>query len=235
MSTLGIIIPTRQEERWLPGCLDCLGHTGAPVVVADGGSTDGTRRMASAHPLRPLVLDTPGGRHRQVNAALAALVTDWILVLPADARLRPGGIERIVEQCRRLRSATGCLAMWPDDRRWHHRLRGRWSGIRSRITGGAYLDQAPLFRRDAAVRVGGFRACGSYDSADLGWRLRHAGPIAILAEPVVISCREYHRGGVWRATLRHQVLRWRQLRAAVPRDARQQHPMPGAQAAPAVR
>lgn len=207
---LGVIIPTREEERWLAGCLDCLRGTHVPVVVADGDSADATRRVAAGHPLRPMVLDVPGGRHRQLNAALAVLATTWVLVLPADSRLRPGGVDRIAALCGRLRGATGCLRMRSDDQDWRHRMRCRWSGIRSRWTGGAYLDQAPLFRRDAAVRVGGFRACGSYDSADLGWRLRHAGRIAVLSEPVVISSREYRRLGFWRATWRHQGLRWRQ-------------------------
>lgn len=212
MTTLAIIIPTRMEERWLPGCLDSLGLTDAPVVVCDGGSTDATRCCATEHRLRPRVLDIPGGRHGQLNAALAAVSADWVLVLPADARLRPGAIDRITAWCRHSTDSAGCLSMRPDDPSWYHRIRGRWSAVRSRLTGGAYLDQAPLFRRNAALRAGGFRALGAYDSADLGWRLRHAGPCAVLPEPVVVSCREYHRFGFWRATLRHQALRWQQLR-----------------------
>lgn len=210
---LGVVIPTLQERAWLPGCLDCLAGVGIPVLVADGGSVDGTAEIAARHPIRPQVLTASGGRHRQLNAALERLDVAWVLVLPADGRLLPGAVERITVACARLPGAAACLDMWPDERTWLHRLRGRWSAWRSRLTGGAYLDQAPLFHRGSALASGGFRACGAYDSADLGWHLRHRGPFTVLDEPVVVSCREYRREGFWRTTLLHQRLRLASLMA----------------------
>ena len=127
-------------------------------------------------------------------------------------------IERIAGLCTHLPAAAACLTMAPDDRVWYHRLRGAWSGLRSRLTNGAYLDQAPLFRRDEALAVGGFHACGAYDSADLGWRLRAHGRFVVVSEPVIMSCREYHQRGFLGATLRHQRLRWRQFRRAAPAE-----------------
>jgi len=215
---LGIIIPTYMEERWLPGCLDSLGDATVPVLVADGGSTDATLTVAAAHRLQPQVLQVTGGRHRQLNDALEQIVADWVLIMPADGRLLPGAIERISYACSHLPSAAACLTMTPDDRAWPHRLRGAWSALRSRLTGGAYLDQAPLFHRGTALAVGGFRACGSYDSADLGWRLRAHGRFVVVSEPVIMSCREYHQRGFLGATLRHQRLRWRQFRRAAPAE-----------------
>ena len=218
-SRLGIIIPTLMEERWLPGCLDSLGDATVPVLVVDGGSTDATRTVAAAHRVQPKVLHVPGGRHRQLNVALEQIAADWVLILSADARLLPGAIERIAGLCTHLPAAAACLTMAPDDRVWYHRLRGAWSGLRSRLTGGAYLDQAPLFRRDEALAVGGFHACDAYDSADLGWRLRSYGRIVVVSEPVVTSCREYHQRGFWGATLHHQRLRWQQFSRAAPAES----------------
>jgi len=209
-SRLGIIIPTLMEERWLPECLYSLGDATVPVLVADGGSTDATRPVAAAHRLQPQVLQVPGGRHQQLNVAMKQISSEWVLILPADGRLLPGAIERVACTCTDLPGAAACLTLTPDERVWYHRLRGTWSGLRSRLTGGAYLDQAPLFRRSAALAVGGFRACGAYDSADLGWRLRSNGRFVVVSEPVVMSCREYRQLGFWGATLRHQRLRCRQ-------------------------
>ncbi len=213
---LGIIIPTLTEARWLPGCLNSLGDARVPVLVADGGSTDATRTVAAAHRLQPQVLQVTGGRHQQLNVAMAQIVADWVLILPADGRLLPGAIERIASACAGLPGAAACLTLTPDVRAWQHRLRSAWSGLRCRMTGGAYLDQAPLFRRSPALAAGGFRACGSYDSADLGWRLRAHGRFMVVPEPVVMSCREYRQRGFWGATLRHQRLRWRQFRGGAP-------------------
>jgi glycosyltransferase involved in cell wall biosynthesis len=209
--TLGIVVPTLQERSLLPGCLDGLAGLGVPVLVVDAGSPDGTAEIAADHPSHPEVLTVGGGRHRQLNAALERLNTDWVLVLPADARLLPGAAQRIINACTRLPGVAACLDLWPDKRTWIHRLRGRWSAQRSRLTGGAYLDQAPIFHRRSVLDVGCFRACGSYDSADLGWRLRHLGPFSVLPEPVVVSCREYRRLGFWGATLRHQIMRYNHL------------------------
>ena len=218
--TLGIVVPTLHERSWLPGCLECLAGMGVPVLVVDGGSADGTAELAANHPSRPEVLTVYGGRHRQLNAALERLSTTWVLILPADGRLLPGAAQRISAACTHLPGTAACLEMQPDDRSWPHRLRRRWSATRSRLTGGAYLDQAPIFRRQAVIAAGGFHACGSYDSAELGWRLRHHGTFSVLHEPVVISCREYRRDGFWQATLRHQGSRWRQFRAGYTNDAR---------------
>lgn len=212
---LGVVVPTLQERSWLPGCLDGLAGMGVPVLVVDGGSADGTADLAAAHPSLPAVMTIPGGRHRQLHAALERLAVTWVLVLPADGRLLPGAARRIAAACAKLPGAAACLTMHPDDRSWPHRMRGRWSAMRSRLTGGAYLDQAPLFHRQSALAVGGFHARGAYDSADLGWRLRRHGPFAVLPEPVVISCREYRRLGYWGATLLHQHLRCRRFRAAL--------------------
>jgi glycosyltransferase involved in cell wall biosynthesis len=210
---LGIVIPTLQERAWLPGCLDRLADAGVPVLVVDGDSDDGTAAIAAQHPIRPQVLSVTGGRHHQLNAAMERLDVAWVLVLPADGRLLPGAAQRIGNACTRLPGAAACLELRPDDRAWPHRMRGRWSALRSRLTGGAYLDQAPLFHRRSVLAVGAFRARGTYDSADLGWRLRHLGTFTVLPEPVVVSCREYRRLGFWGATWRHQGLRWRQFHA----------------------
>ncbi|MBA2479972.1 MAG: glycosyltransferase [Planctomycetes bacterium] len=210
---LGIIIPTLREARWLPGCLDSLADSDIPVLVVDGGSDDQTAEIATRHPRRPSVAIVTGGRHAQLNAAFNRLNAEWILLLPADARLLPGAVTRIVRRCATVPSAIACLRLYPDDRGWYHQVRAAWSGIRCRLTGGAYMDQAPLFRRREAVLAGGFRNCGPYDSADLGRRLGRHGSMIVLPEPVVISCREYRRLGVLRTTLRHQRLRWQWIQA----------------------
>lgn len=208
VEVLGIVIPTLNEAAMLPGCLASLSGC-CPVLVADGGSTDGTVALASRHPLAPRVIVTAGGRDRQLTRALESLACDWVLVLPADGRLRAGAECRIARRCAELRGATACLDLIPDDGAWHHRLRRSWSRLRSRWTGGAYLDQAPLFRRAAAMQAGAFRPCGAYDSAELGWRLRQHGPLCVLPEPVLVSCRAYRSHGVVRTVIHHQRQRLR--------------------------
>ncbi|MGH7676010.1 MAG: glycosyltransferase, partial [Gemmatimonadales bacterium] len=56
--TIGVVIPTLNEEASLPALLMDLRELGTAVplsvVVADGGSTDGTRACAAAAGVRVL-------------------------------------------------------------------------------------------------------------------------------------------------------------------------------------
>src|SRR5581483_6307593 len=58
------------------------------IVVADGGSRDGTARIASA--AGALVIDAPRGRGSQLASGAAAASGDWLLFLHADCRPGPG-------------------------------------------------------------------------------------------------------------------------------------------------
>jgi glycosyltransferase involved in cell wall biosynthesis len=68
--------------------LSC-GPTAVEVVVADGGSTDGTAARARAHGRADVVLELPAGSGRaaQLNAAARAARGDVLVFLHADSRL----------------------------------------------------------------------------------------------------------------------------------------------------
>jgi GT2 family glycosyltransferase len=76
---VSIVIPTLREAAALPATLDHLaslsGHL--EVIVADGGSDDGTPQVAAAHPRTDAVVEVRGGgRARQLNAGAARATGD---------------------------------------------------------------------------------------------------------------------------------------------------------------
>ncbi len=215
MPDLGVLIPTLNEACMIGGCLDRLAAHAA-VLIVDGGSADATVQVARAHANRPPVVVVAGGRHRQLDYGLRQLDCAWVLVLSADARLRPGALERVAEHCRHLPGPAACLRLHPSDAHAWHRVRARWSALRSRWSAVAYTDQAPLFHRATALAVGSFRDHGTYDTADLARRLRRHGPFTVLPESVVVSCREY-RTSFWATTLTHQRHRWQHWRGHEPK------------------
>ena len=83
---ISVVIPTYNEERWLPECLAALAAgTEQPyeVLVADGNSTDSTRKIARRFGAK--VLCNPkghaaGGR----NVGILAAKGDVIAFLDAD-------------------------------------------------------------------------------------------------------------------------------------------------------
>ena len=85
---LSIIVPTLNEAEGIVPFLARLAPLrarGAEIVVADGGSADGTTTLAA--PLADLVLAAPRGRAAQMNAGAAAARGDLLLFLHADTGL----------------------------------------------------------------------------------------------------------------------------------------------------
>jgi len=98
---LSIVIPTLNAERDLPACLASIHQQAAvdvdyEVVIADGGSSDGTRLVAEA--LGAHVIDNP---HRKAEPGVAIGIQashgQFVTVMAADNRMRGRNfIERIL-------------------------------------------------------------------------------------------------------------------------------------------
>lgn len=207
---LSIVIPALDEESALPlllGDLQPLRASGAEIIVADGGSSDGTVTVAGA--LADRVLQAPRGRALQLNAGAERARGELLLFLHADSRVPPAGVAAIAE-----------LADAPS--RWGFfcvRLRGasRWLGVvarcmgwRSRLSGIATGDQGLFVPRALFTAVGGYPAQPLMEDIEICRRLRRHG--APLAHPATIesSGRRWDRDGalvtillMWRLRLRY--------------------------------
>lgn len=207
---LSVIVPILDEALALPAALDRLAELAAStveVVVTDGGSSDGSEAIARDHPAADAVVVAPGGRHRQLNAALAIARGRHVLCLPVDARLPAAALPRLLALLDERRPAAGCLVRHASNRTWPHRWLDGWARIRAQVTHGAYMDQGPIFARAAALAHGGFRAFGPYDTADLGGRIARSQAFHVLPVPMVVSCRAYAQRGLIATTSAHQWIR----------------------------
>lgn len=97
MSTLSIIVITRNEAHNLPRCLDSVPFADE-IVIVDSQSTDGTREVARRYTDK--VFDLPWqGFGQAKQAALDRASCDWVLSLDADevpdARLADA-VQRVV-------------------------------------------------------------------------------------------------------------------------------------------
>ncbi|MEW6487585.1 MAG: glycosyltransferase [Thermodesulfobacteriota bacterium] len=116
---LSLVVPTRNEAGTLPTLLaDLAGQEGVclEVIVADGGSADGTPGAAAAFASRGLpvrVLAAPPGRGRQLNAGAAAARAPDLLFLHADTRIEDHRLlaeGRAHMQAARTRRGSGRVA-----------------------------------------------------------------------------------------------------------------------------
>jgi rSAM/selenodomain-associated transferase 2 len=219
MSAMGlsIVIPTLDEAAGIEAQLSALTplrRRGAEVIVADGGSGDGTAEKARA--LADRVLDAPRGRASQMNAGASVARGAALLFLHADTRLPPDADLRVER-------ALAAGAAWG---RFDVRIEGghamlgviaRFMNWRSRLTGIATGDQAIFVRRDLFERVGGYPDIPLMEDIALSRALRRIAPPACLEARVTTSGRRWEERGVWRTVLTMWRLRLAYFLGADPR------------------
>ncbi|HSN35415.1 MAG TPA: glycosyltransferase family 2 protein [Arthrobacter sp.] len=156
MTTISVVIPTRNDADMLAVCLAAVARQTRPadeIVVVDNGSTDDTARICAAAGVRRIAVDLPGiaactahGFDEARSQILARLDTDS--VPPADWLERVVGI---LEQAGPLSAVSG-----PGDFYGGNRF-GRWVGQNLYIPGyfwaiGWLLGHPPLFGSNFALR-----------------------------------------------------------------------------------
>ncbi len=92
---LTVVIPTLNEASQIAECIRGLVWAGE-IIVADGGSSDGTPDLAQAAGAKVL-RGTWGTIAAQRNAAIAAARYDWVFALDADERVGPELAQEISE------------------------------------------------------------------------------------------------------------------------------------------
>lgn len=207
--TIGVVIPTLNEEPTLPALLEDLRELSRAVpldiVVADGGSTDGTRAVAAAAGVR--VLAAPPGRARQLNAGALAARGEWLLFLHADVRLSVAARRAVVAAVQPANGVGAAVF------RFAIELPGPWKlfielgqGVRERLWGLPYGDQGLLVRRVLFDRIGGYPAVPLMEDVAIIRRLRRETAIRRLPAKLLTSGRRYVRDGVVRTWLKHTSL-----------------------------
>lgn len=203
---LSIIVPVLDEAATIEAALDRLAslrRTGCDVVVADGGSRDGTPDIAARHCDR--VVTAPRGRASQMNAGAAAARGDVLLFLHADTRL-PHGAEAAITA-----ALADPAAVWG---RFDVTIEGRhpllpvvaaMMNLRSRLTGIATGDQALFVRRDTFEAAGRFPDIPLMEDVALSARLRGMARPVCLRQRVTTSGRRWEKNGAVRTIL----LMWR--------------------------
>jgi rSAM/selenodomain-associated transferase 2 len=202
---LSIVIPALNEAGVIGATLSSLAPIrarGHEVIVADGGSEDGTPELAA--PLADRVVTAPRGRAWQMNAGAAAATGDALLFLHADTRLPENADYAIADALRK--SNWGRFDVAIEGRSLLLPAIAFFMNLRSRLTGIATGDQAIFVRRDA---FGGYPEIALMEDVAFSKAMKRRSPPACLREKVTTSGRRWDEQGVWRTMF----LMWR-LRVA---------------------
>lgn len=198
-----IILPVLDEAAALPDILASLQHGlahDAPieVIVADGGSSDGTPTIAERvlGPMGGRVIAAPRGRARQMNAGAAVASGDVLIFLHADTCLPSDALTVVERALARPEVVGGAFRLRFDTDAPAYRL------VAASITARGLLrhvftgDQAYAIRRAAFERVGGFPDIALMEDFEIVQRLRREGRFVLFPAAVTTSARRHQRVGL---------------------------------------
>lgn len=205
---VSIVVPVLDEAAALPRLLDHLAELYGrfEVVVADGGSSDGSAELACMHPIAPRVV-TARGRARQLNAGVEAAGGEALVFLHADTLLPHDAYTSLCAVLRDFDVVGGNFALRFGGGDRFSRVLGAWYAAQRRL-GIYYGDSAIWARRSAFDALGGFRELAIMDDYDFVRRLERRGRTACLPGPAVTSGRRWQRIGLWRTIVSWGVIRW---------------------------
>ncbi len=196
---LSIVVPVLDEAVGIRACLERLQPLrarGHEVIVADGGSGDGTLDLT--RDLADRVLEAPRGRATQMNAGAALARGDVLVFLHADTRLAHDALRQLEATWAAGRLRWGRFDVFIEGSHAMLRVVACMMNVRSRLTRVCTGDQCIFVARELFVRVGGYPAIALMEDVALSKRLRRHAPMTALPGPVVTSGRRWEKHGVWR-------------------------------------
>ncbi|MFT5290240.1 MAG: rSAM/selenodomain-associated transferase 2 [Planctomycetota bacterium] len=207
---LSLIVPTLNEEANLPRLLDATLSATDPldrptqIVVADGGSGDSTRQLASDRGCD--VVRTERGRGHQLAAGAARARCEILIFLHADALPYPGALRslRVALQDPAIEACSFAQVIDADGR--FYRLVERTADRRAR-RGWVYGDSGLALRRSTYDAIGGFSRQPLFEDLDLSKRLRQRTRVLIPeGARIGVSPRRWQREGALWTTVRNWTL-----------------------------
>ncbi len=176
------------------------------VVVVDGGSKDGSRRVAEESGAR--VISSARGRGRQMNAGTAIARGEWLWFLHADCVPGANAIARLCSVIQKnflrywgyFRARLDAPGIGFRTIEWGINLRSRWLNL-------PYGDQGLFVRRDLMQHLGGFVESQFMEDVDLVLRLARIDRPIVVPTGLLISARRWQQYGLWRTTWKN----WRMI------------------------
>jgi len=201
--TISVVIPTLDEADCITRAVESVIGPGVEVIVVDGGSRDGTTRLAREAGVR--VLPCERGRARQLRCGGEQSTGDAVVFLHADTVLSAGWQEDLLVALADPSCAGGAFSFRFAQRGWRERWIERGVGLRNALFRLPYGDQAIFMRRSVLEQMDGVPIVPIFEDLDLVHATKRAGRLEILALAATTSSRRYAERGAWRTILQHFV------------------------------
>jgi len=188
--TISIIIPTFNEAAEIGTTLAELRSLGgnAEIIVADGGSNDGTATIA--RDFEAIVVESPRGRGGQMHAAALVSKGEIIWFVHADSRPAPDALNEIRRALEDPSVVAGNFTLrFAGESRPAKFMTWFYRHI-SKI-GLLYGDSGIFVRRDTYESVGGFKPLPLFEDLELVGRVRKIGKLVTLNAEILTSSRRF--------------------------------------------
>jgi glycosyltransferase involved in cell wall biosynthesis len=210
-AVLSIVIPTLNEEKYLPNLLGSLEHqsfSDFEILVADANSQDGTRHIAAEHGC--CLVD--GGRIAQGrNAGARHAQGEYVLFLDADVTLTPSFLEELLCKIneKKLDVASGFIT--PDSKKILDRIMVATSNVWHFAIQYIYPHASGFYiiaSKSLHDKIGGFdEELFLTEDHDYVIRGARVGKFRYLWKPrVTFSVRRFDKEGRWRLIGKYFVL-----------------------------
>jgi rSAM/selenodomain-associated transferase 2 len=196
------IVPTLNAAASLPATLAALRGEVAEIIIADGGSTDGTPDIARACGAQ--VITAPLGRGPQLRAAAEAASQPWLLALHADTCPGAAWQEAVAGFIAHPEAAqqAGYFRFALDDAAPEARRVEAMVAWRCRSLGLPYGDQGLLIAREFYQALGGYEPIPLMEDVALIRRIGRKSLVALPAD-FITSAEKWQRDGWYARSARN--------------------------------
>jgi rSAM/selenodomain-associated transferase 2 len=203
---ISIIVPVLNEAALVRESLTCLRESApkAEIVVVDGTSSDRTTKFAAG--LCNRLLQTAPGRARQLNAGARAAQGEVLWFLHIDATISESAIAEIESALKNREIVGGFFRIRFPRRAFVYRFSDCFAHYAGLLLGIRYGDHGFFCRREIFEKIGGFPEVVLMEDADFFRKLRRAGRIAVVRQPIVVNPRRYELIGPSRLTFAFGVI-----------------------------
>ncbi len=188
-----VVIPALNEQECLVGCLESIGKSpDVEVIVADGGSTDDTCRLADNWGARVVKSSPPRGR--QCNEAARVAAGEILVFVHADSILPPGAFGELKTYFSDPGVMAGNFKLAFDARHWL--LWILTMIIRFDFGLFRFGDRGLVIRSQLFKRLGGYRQWSLFEDVDLCRRAGRVSRLRRFPASITTSARRFKQKGV---------------------------------------
>jgi rSAM/selenodomain-associated transferase 2 len=204
--TISVVVPTINEHKNVLRIIRALKPLNQiEMIVADGGSKDGTCQIAERY---CRVISCDPGRANQMNKGAQQASGDILWFLHADSIVTTKMADEIRNALADPSVIGGGFSIHFDDPSHLLRLIAKGSNLRAKYLRIYFGDQGFFIRRSVFEEIGGFPPVALMEDWLLSQEAKKRGKLLLLSEPILTSSRRFRKNGIIRTFLLMQKIKF---------------------------